>query len=124
MKVSIKVRARKVTKRDRTSVKEAMVSIRERIKDRSLYGFKFGEDNSPFDLMLDNSKTTLRLALKWSVPSSTFYVKRASYNKEWSIGLQGRSEHGLYNITSPLIKYKPREEVYGGMKNRSASKRA
>jgi cytidylate kinase len=62
LKASIDVRARRVAKRDKISVKEAMVSIREKDKKtasiyRRLYGFRLGEDYSPFDLILDNSKT-------------------------------------------------------------------
>ncbi len=55
---SPEVRARRLAKRDRISIKEAIAAIKEkdektrRIYD-DLYGFKLGEDFSPFNLILD-----------------------------------------------------------------------
>jgi len=52
------VRSRRVAKRDRISLKEALDSLREkesktRLIYKKLYGFDLGEDFTPFDLILD-----------------------------------------------------------------------
>jgi cytidylate kinase len=58
LEVSQEERARRLTRRDGISLEEAEEMIRE--KDgktkqiyRKLYGFKLGEDYSPFDVVLD-----------------------------------------------------------------------
>jgi len=58
LEASEEVRARRVAKRDRISLKEALDSLREkesktRIIYKNLYGFDLGKDFTPFDLILD-----------------------------------------------------------------------
>lgn len=63
LEVSAQERARRLTRRDGISVKQAEMMIREKdgktkqIYER-LYGFKLGEDYSPFDVVLDSELLT------------------------------------------------------------------
>jgi cytidylate kinase len=55
---SLDVRAQRLAKRDGISLKEAFKAVREKDEKtrriyEDLYGFKLGEDYSPFDLILD-----------------------------------------------------------------------
>jgi len=65
LKADVKERARRVMRRDRIPYEEAVRRIR--LKDNesieiyeSIYGFKLGEDLSPFHLVLDNTKLEAR----------------------------------------------------------------
>ncbi len=58
LEASPKVRARRLARRDGISIKEAIEAINEKDETtrriyRDLYGFKLGEDFSPFNLILD-----------------------------------------------------------------------
>lgn len=61
LEVSAEERARRLTRRDGIGIEEAKKAIEEKdgrtkqIYDR-LYGFKLGEDYSPFDLVLDSER--------------------------------------------------------------------
>jgi cytidylate kinase len=58
LEASPEVRARRLAKRDNISLKEAIKAVKEKDERTrniyaDLYGFKLGEDYSPFDLILD-----------------------------------------------------------------------
>lgn len=58
LEASSEERARRIAKRDRISIKEALMALRKKdaktkIIYKKLYGFDLGEDFSPFDLILD-----------------------------------------------------------------------
>lgn len=58
LEASQHVRAQRVSERDRIDVEEALLVLRNKDAEtkliyRTLYGFKLGEDFSPFDLILD-----------------------------------------------------------------------
>ncbi|KYH40471.1 MAG: cytidylate kinase [Candidatus Bathyarchaeota archaeon B26-2] len=60
LEVSEEVRAKRIAKRDRLSVEEALRSLRERERRtkaiyQRLYGFKLGEDLEPFHLIIDSN---------------------------------------------------------------------
>jgi len=60
LEVSEEVRAKRIAKRDRLSVEEALRSLRERERRtkaiyKRLYGFKLGEDLEPFHLIIDSN---------------------------------------------------------------------
>ncbi len=61
LKADLGVRAERVAKRDGTSVEEAKVAILRKDAETkklylSLYGFRLGEDLSPFNLVLDTTR--------------------------------------------------------------------
>ncbi len=61
LKADLGVRAERVAKRDGTSVEEAKEAILKKDEEtkrlyQALYGFRLGEDLSPFDLMLDTTR--------------------------------------------------------------------
>ena len=58
LEASPEVRARRLAQRDRMSIEEAVKAVKEKDEKTkkiyyALYGFKLGEDFSPFDLILD-----------------------------------------------------------------------
>jgi cytidylate kinase len=60
LEVSEEVRAKRIAKRDRLSVEEALRSLRERERRtksiyKRLYGFDIGEDLEPFHLIIDSN---------------------------------------------------------------------
>ncbi len=61
LKADIEVRARRVSRRDGISFEEALEKIRQKDEEtymiyREIYGFRLGEDLTPFHLVLDTSK--------------------------------------------------------------------
>ena len=63
LEASPEERARRIAKRDRISIKEALMALRKKdaktkIIYKGLYGFDLGEDFSPFDLILDVNQLT------------------------------------------------------------------
>jgi len=69
LKTSVESRARRMRRRDRISLEEAVRIIEERDKKNhelyySLYGIRLGEDLSPFHLVLDTSNLTADAVFK------------------------------------------------------------
>ncbi len=83
LKADLGVRAERVARRDRTSVEEAKEAIIRKDAETkrlylSLYGFRLGEDLSPFNLVLD----TTRLSA-----DETFDVARRFIDYWFNVGL-------------------------------------
>ncbi len=84
LKADLDVRAARVAKRDGIEVDEARRKIERRDGEtfeiyREIYGFRLGEDLSPFNLVIDTTKLT---------PEQTFSVARI-FIDSW-FGLEGR----------------------------------
>jgi len=83
MEVSPQERAKRLARRDKISIREAEKAITEkdgktkRIYER-LYGFKFGEDFSPFDLALD----TELLSAEETFETLSLVIYRLVFKKE------------------------------------------
>ncbi len=82
IEVSAEERARRLVRRDKSSLKEAEKAIAEkdgktkRLFER-LYGFKLGEDYSPFDLVLD----TERLSSNETFETLCLVIKRLVFRE-------------------------------------------
>ncbi|MDO8627353.1 MAG: cytidylate kinase family protein [Candidatus Diapherotrites archaeon] len=82
LKVSEKVRAKRLAERDKLSAKEVMKHVRRKENEaravyRKAYGFEFGKDLKPFQLIVDVDK----LSLKEVVQKILEFVKEKTSTK-------------------------------------------